>query len=271
MRAAEELIDRGRSDGRRIDRDQSPAPRGGRADAARGRLIRIALLAAAIAAVVLLGREGASYIPRALEAVRGLGPWAALGFIGIYAVATVSWVPGSILTLAAGAVFGLLAGTVYTLVGATLGAALAFLVARHLARGAVERRLACNPRLRAVDEAVGRQAGKVVLLLRLSPIVPFNALNYALGLTSVRFRDYVLASAVGMAPGTFMYVYAGHAAGVVAEGAAGVTRGAGYYAFLGVGLLATVALTIVVTRAARRALRRSTAFSGGADELEPHR
>lgn len=207
-----------------------------------------------IAALILIGRQGADLLPALLERIRNLGPWAAVVYVSLYAAATVAWVPGSLLTLAGGAIFGLVAGTAYTLVGATLGASLAFLVSRYLARAAVERRIGESRKLQAVDEAVGREGAKVVFLLRLSPVFPFNALNYALGLTRVRFRDYVAASAAGMVPGTFLYVYTGHTAGQVASAAAGQARGAGYYALLGVGLLATVVVTVLVTRAARRAL-----------------
>ncbi len=209
--------------------------------------------------LVVLARQGAAYIPPALDAVRNLGPWAAIGFIGLYALAAVLWVPGSILTLASGAIFGLAKGTAFTLVGATLGASLAFLVSRYVARGLLERRIGSDPRLKSVDEAIGREGGKLVFLLRLSPVFPFNLMNYALGLTSVRFRDYVVASAVGMAPGTFMYVYAGYAAGQVARSAAGAgERGPGGYVALAVGLAATVAVTIFVTRIARRALKEAS-------------
>jgi len=112
--------------------------------------------------------------------------------------------------------------------------------------------------LKAVDHAVGREGGKLVLLLRLSPAFPFNAMNYALGLTGVRARDYTVASFFGMAPGTFLYVYAGYAAGQVAMSGQAQPRGAGYWALLGVGLAATVAVTVLVTRVAREALRRAT-------------
>ena len=116
----------------------------------------------------------------------------------------------------------------------------------------------------AVDEAIAREGGKVVFLIRLSPVFPFNALNYALGLTRVRFREYVPASALGMIPGTFMYVYAGHAAGQIAAGTAGSgPQGPARYVLLVIGLLATVAVTVVVTRAARRALENRTGL--GAD------
>jgi uncharacterized membrane protein YdjX (TVP38/TMEM64 family) len=179
-------------------------------------------------------------------------------FIALYATATVAWVPGSLLTLASGAIFGLGRGTLFTLVGATLGASLAFLIARYVARGALERRIGGDPRLTVMDEAIGREGGKLVFLLRLSPAFPFSLMNYALGLTAVRFRDYVLASATGMAPGTFMYVYAGFAAGQVALGAGGGgPEGLWGYALMGLGMVATVGVTVMVTRMARRALRSS--------------
>jgi len=230
------------------------------------RILHVVLGIGVVALLFLSGRELASVVPRALEIVRDLGPWAAVAFILFYAVATVAWIPGSLLTLAAGALFGLAAGTAWTLLGATLGAALAFLVSRHLARDAVERRLGSHPKLAAVDRAVAQEGRKVVLLLRLSPVFPFAALNYILGLTSIRFRDYLPASLVGMAPGTFMYVYAGYAAGEVAGGVAGAGKGTGYYVMLALGLLATLAVTVVVTRTAQQALRRHTAIENGAAE-----
>lgn len=218
-------------------------------------------VAVVVVGLVLLGRRASGSLAEVLEAVEGLGPWAAVAFVGLYAGATVAWVPGSLLTLAAGAIFGLVEGTLYTLAGATLGAALAFLVARYLARSAVEARLGGHRKLQAIDEALGREGAKVVFLVRLSPVFPFNALNYALGLTRVGFRDYVLASAVGMIPGTFLYVYAGYTAGRIAADAAGVaSRSTGYYVLLGAGLLATVAVTVLVTRTARRALARRSAL-----------
>ena len=142
---------------------------------------------------------------------------------------------------------------------ATLGAAAAFLVARHAARAVVERRLATSPRFAALDRAIAAEGRKIVFLLRLSPLFPFNLLNYALGVTRVRFADYLVAS-VGMIPGTILYVYYGKLAGDVATlaGGAVVERGAGYWAVLVLGLAATVAVTAIVTRSARRALRAAT-------------
>ena len=156
--------------------------------------------------------------------------------------------------------FGLAWGTAFTLAGATLGASLAFLVSRSVARTAVERRVSGNARLRALDEALGREGPRLVLLLRLSPVFPFNALNYALGVMAVPFRDYVAMSFVGMAPGTFLYVYGGYAAGQLAAGASGsAARSPADYVLMGVGLCATLAVTVLVTRAARRALAEAGA------------
>ena len=221
--------------------------------------VRLLLVVALLAALVTLGREAAGLLPRFAAWVDGLGPWGPVAFVAGYVVATVAFVPGSLLTLGAGAIFGLVRGTVFVLAGATLGASAAFLVSRYLARGAVERRLAGNARFAAIDRAVGAQGRKIVILLRLSPVVPFNLLNYALGLTRVRFRDFVIAS-VGMLPGTLLYVYYGKVAGDVARlaGGEGVPRGAGYYGVLGLGLAATVLVTTIVTRTARRALEEAT-------------
>lgn len=173
-----------------------------------------------------------------------------------YVLAAVAFVPESLLTLAAGAIWGIFPGVPYVFSAAVLGASAAFLVARYGARAMIERRLAGNARFAAIDRAVGVQGRKFVFFLRLSPIFPFNLLNYALGLTSIRFADYVLAS-IGMLPGTFLYVYYGKVIGDLATlaGGAAVERGAGYYVVVAAGLLATIAATTVVARAARNALR----------------
>jgi uncharacterized membrane protein YdjX (TVP38/TMEM64 family) len=211
-------------------------------------------LLAAVALLLILRRLG-GFVPLFAARVEELGVWGPLVFIAGYALAAVALLPGSVLTLAAGAIFGLGRGTLYVLLGATLGACLAFLVARYLARGAVERRVAGNPRFAAVDRAIGKEGLKVVLLLRLSPVFPYNLLNYALGLTRVRFRDFLIAS-VGMLPGTLLYVYYGKVLGAVAAVASGapIEKGPAYWATLALGLAATLAATLLVTRAARRAL-----------------
>jgi len=186
----------------------------------------------------------------------GLGAWAPVAFVLGYILATVALVPGSILTLAAGALFGLWKGAVLAFIAATLGAAAASLVGRHLARDFVHRRLGGDQRVAAIDRAIGDHGRKIVFLLRLSPAFPFNLLNYLLGLTTVRFTDYLIAS-LGMLPGTFLYVYYGKIVGDVAHlaGPNPVRGTPAYYALLGVGLAATITVVAVVTRAARRTLR----------------
>lgn len=223
----------------------------------RARIALYALLAAAAVALLLLGgRQLAGYIPRFAVWVDGLGVWGPVVFILGYAVATVAFVPGLLLTLAAGAIFGLVEGTIYTLIGATLGSCAAFLVARYVARGAIEKKLAGNVRFAAIDRAVGKEGFKIVALLRLVPIFPFNLLNYSLGLTKVRFLAYAAAS-IAMLPGTFLYVYYGQAAGDLAAALAGKSeKGAEQWVVLGVGLAAAVVAIVFVTRLAGRALRQ---------------
>jgi uncharacterized membrane protein YdjX (TVP38/TMEM64 family) len=187
--------------------------------------------------------------------VQDLGPWGPILLAVAYVPAAVLLVPGSLMTIGAGAAFGVLVGTVTVSVGSTLGASAAFLLGRTLARGWVERKVAGNPRFAALDGAVGEQGFKIVLLLRLSPVFPFNFLNYALGLTRIPFRTYVLASWLGMLPGTVMYVYVGSALGSLADlGAERSEESIGQKVFFWCGLAATVVVTIVITRMARRTL-----------------
>jgi uncharacterized membrane protein YdjX (TVP38/TMEM64 family) len=220
---------------------------------------RIAVAVVAVAALVVLGRQLGGQLPRFAAWVDGLGVWGPVVFILGYIVAAVAFVPALLLTLAAGAIFGLARGALFVFVAAVTAAAIGFLIARYLARDAIERRVARNPRFAAIDRAVGAEGRKIVFLLRLSPVFPFNLLNYGLGLTRVRFADYLVAS-LGMIPGTLLYVYYGKLAGDVATlaGGAAVEKGAGYYAVLVLGLVATVVVTTVVTRLAQRALREAT-------------
>jgi uncharacterized membrane protein YdjX (TVP38/TMEM64 family) len=227
----------------------------------RGRVpvARIALGVAAVAGLIALGRAAGRHLPSVAIWVDGLGVWGPVAFVLAYAIAVVAFVPASLLTLAAGTIFGLAKGVVYVFVAATTGAALAFLVSRHFARRAVERRIAGNRRFAAIDRAVAAEGRKVVFLLRLSPVFPFTLLNYALGLTRVRFGDYLVAS-LGMIPGTILYVYYGTLIGNVLALAGGVPveKGAAYWTVLAVGLVATIGVTTAVTRIARRALREAT-------------
>jgi uncharacterized membrane protein YdjX (TVP38/TMEM64 family) len=203
----------------------------------------------------LLG--GAAGLAAALDWIRALGAWGVAIFVLLYVVATVLFLPGSILTLGAGLLFGVATGTLVVSVASTLGATAAFLAGRYVARAWVERRIAGNPRFHAIDQAVGREGWKIVGLARLSPLFPFNLLNYAFGLTRVSLRDFLLASWIGMLPGTVMYVYVGSLAGdLAALGAGARDRTAAEWALYAAGLLATVAVTAYVTRLARSALAR---------------
>ncbi len=185
------------------------------------------------------------------------GPWAPLAFIAAYVAGSIALIPGSALTLVAGAVFGLARGIPIVFAGAVLGSSAAFGIGRTVARARVARWLARDDRAAAVDEAVGSEGLRVVLLLRLSPVFPYAVLNYALGASRVRYRDFLLGS-VGMLPGTVLYTYYGTVAGDAVALAAGTTppRGAGYYGLLAAGLAATLLATALITRAARRALQR---------------
>lgn len=210
-------------------------------------------------AIGLVGRQVAGFVPAFGAWVRGLGVLGPVVFTAGYGLAVIALVPGSILTLTAGAVFGVVWGTVYVFLGASLGMAGAFLISRHLARAAVERRIAGTPGLEAIDAAIAREGGKIVFLLRLSPAFPFSMLNYLLGLTRVRFSAYLLAS-VGVLPGTILYTVAGRVAGdlaVIASGDAPVNQGASVV-LVSIGLLATLGVTLYITRLARRALAAST-------------
>jgi uncharacterized membrane protein YdjX (TVP38/TMEM64 family) len=151
----------------------------------------ILIVAAVIAILYAAHRIGAGpWLTNALDWIRGLGALAPIVFIAIYIAACVAFLPGSILTIGAGVIFGVVRGSLYVSIAATLGATAAFLVGRYLARDWVSARLEGNAKFQAIDEAVGKEGWKIVILTRLSPVFPFNLLNYAYGLTRVTLRDY---------------------------------------------------------------------------------
>lgn len=176
-------------------------------------------------------------------------------FIGLYIAASVTMAPAFVLTFAAGAVWGLWRGSIFVYIGAVLGASTVYFLAGKLLRSRVISWLDRDPRVAAVRRAVAGQGVWMMFLLRLSPLVPFVQLNYALVLSGVRYRDYLIAT-LGMWPTIVMYVYYGKVAGDVAALAAGVgpKRGVEYYVLLVVGLIATILATTMVTRAAKRAM-----------------
>jgi uncharacterized membrane protein YdjX (TVP38/TMEM64 family) len=187
-----------------------------------------------------------------------LGPWGPVLFVLLYIVASLTMAPAFILTFAAGAVWGLWRGSLFVYIGAVLGASAVHLLAGRLVRSRVIQWLDRDPRVAAVRRAVAEQGVWMMFLLRLSPLVPFVQLNYALVLSGVNYRDYVLAT-VGMWPTIIMYVYYGKVAGDVAALAAGVApkRGPEYYVLLVIGLVATIVATTMVTRAAKKAMAAS--------------
>jgi uncharacterized membrane protein YdjX (TVP38/TMEM64 family) len=225
-----------------------------------GSKVRLILIALVIIGLVVASRifPVGEYLKQLLDGLRGLGPMGYLLFILLYIGATVLFIPGSVLTLGAGAVFGLVGGFVAVSIGSTLGAAAAFLVGRFFARDAIARKVEGNERFAAIDRAVGREGFKIVFLTRLSPIFPFNLLNYAYGLTQVPFWSYVLASWLGMMPGTVLYVYLGTAAGELAGAGANDSGDTWGLILKLVGLAATIAVTIVITKVARKALAEAT-------------
>jgi len=183
--------------------------------------VRRGLIALLLAAAVIAAWSGRDALtPAALAgALQRLGAFAPLLFVLLYALGTVLFLPGIALTLAGGILFGPVWGTLYNLTGATLGATLAFLLARHLAGDWVRRR--SGPRLRRLIEGVEAEGWRFVAFTRLVPLFPFNLLNYALGLTRIPLGQYVLASALCMFPGAIAYTWLGYAGSEAAAGSEG--------------------------------------------------
>ncbi|MBI5594659.1 MAG: TVP38/TMEM64 family protein [Elusimicrobia bacterium] len=191
----------------------------------------------------------------ALAWTAGLGLAGQAAFVLIYIVACVAFLPGSVLTLGAGAAFGLWRGFVLVSIASTLGACAAMLVGRYFLRDWVAGKMGRFPVFAAVRSAVASEGWKVVGLTRLSPVLPFSLLNYAYGLTDVPMGEYALASWVGMMPGTFLFVYLGAAAGEAARGGAHA-RSPLEWALYAAGLAATALAAWLVGRKAKEALNK---------------
>lgn len=231
----------------------TPAPRAG------GGWLRFVLAVVALAGGALLTRQFhlIQRLPELLDWFRSLGPLGAVAFVVAYVLACVLFLPGSPLTLGAGALFGVPFGFALVSLASTLGATASFLIGRFVARDWIGTKAVGNAKFGAIDAAIGREGWKIVALLRLSPLFPFSLLNYALGLTRVKFCDYVLASWLGMMPGTLLYVWLGALAGGAARQAGGHhQRTPAEWTLFGIGLLATVAVTFYVTRVAKQALNK---------------
>ena len=223
----------------------------------RNILVLIVLAAVAVAAWLLPLRD---WLAAAVTWTANNRDVAGAAFVGLYVLATVCFLPGLPLTLAAGAIFGVTTGSVLVSIGSTLGATAAFFLGRTIGRDWISRRIAAWPRFQAVDRAVESRGFLIVLLTRLSPAFPFFLLNYAYGVTAVRPREYILGSWLGMMPATIAYVYAGSLAASVTQALSGnVELGVTSWALLGAGLVATIAVTVLVTRIARGFLEREIA------------
>ena len=212
------------------------------------------VLAAIAAAIVFL--PVAALVTRLAETARGAGAAGVAVFVAAYVISTVALIPGSLLTLAAGFVYGPLWGLLIVSPSSVAGASVAFLLGRTLLRDWAARKVATSSQAQAIDVAVEREGFKLVLLLRMSPVIPFSLLNYALSLTRISFGTYVLASFIGMLPGTALYVYLGSLAPAAASLTASSSQGSGIKTvFYIVGLAATTAAVVATTRMARRAIR----------------
>jgi uncharacterized membrane protein YdjX (TVP38/TMEM64 family) len=226
---------------------------------------------AAAASVIVLAVVAALVLPVSLwlgyviEWMRGAGIRGVVAFAVVGVLAAVFVVPGAMLGVGAGMAYGLGWGTLLVVPVSVVAATLAFALGRTVARNWVARWVASNPKFQAVDRAIGRHGFKIVVLVRLSPLLPYNLLNYALALTDVRLRDYVIGSFIGMMPGTMLYVYIGSIIGGIASFSQGVSEvSTARYALTGLGLLATVGAAALVTHLAKGALSDELAFESAA-------
>ena len=183
-------------------------------------------------------------VPNVIERTASSGPVGYLGFILIYIVSTVMMLPGSPLTFTAGALFGFWKGLIFVSIGSTLGASCAFMVSRYLIRKSIEKRVLKNKKFQSIDNEIDEQGWKIVILARLSPIIPFFLLNYALGITKIRFIHFIFASWVGMIPGTTVYVLMGTMGGAFING----KKSSFEWVLLGIGLIATILVTLLISK-----------------------
>ncbi|MEG5141036.1 MULTISPECIES: TVP38/TMEM64 family protein [unclassified Microcoleus] len=223
---------------------------------------KLLFLSIALCIPILIVATKSPYVQQLLRTVlsqiQHLGIWGPVAFIATYNLATILFVPGSALTLGGGVLFGLWWGSIYVFVAATLGATFAFAIGRYLSRDRVVKYMEAHPKFKALDRAVAKSGLKIVFLTRLCPLFPFNLLNYALGITQVSLKDYVLGS-FGMIPGTLMYVYSGSLIGdIAAIGTVTVPTNpqaeAVKWSINLIGFTAAVAVTLYITKIARQAL-----------------
>jgi uncharacterized membrane protein YdjX (TVP38/TMEM64 family) len=220
------------------------------------------LLVSSLVAIAMVAVKKVNFqelLQTSLIWVENLGSWGIVTFILIYNIATVLFIPGTLLTMSGGVLFGVFWGSVYVFIAATLGATWAFLIGRYLCRDVICRMIQGNVKFQAIDQAVAKEGFKIVLLTRLSPVLPFNLLNYAFGVTQVSLRDYIFGS-LGMIPSTVMYVYLGSLVGDLAmlgkpEQSTSPETQIIQWVIRGVGLITTVVMTIYLAHIAKKALQ----------------
>ena len=225
------------------------------------KIVKYCLIAVLVASLIIAAKSLLliDVLKSILIWIEGLGYWGAIAFIIIYNIATLLFVPGSILTMGGGVVFGIVWGSIYVFVASTLGATIAFIIGRYFSRDWVSQQLEKHPTFQALDEAVVKEGLKIVFLTRLCPLFPFNLLNYAFGVMRVSLKDYILGS-LGMIPGTVMYVYLGALAGDIAligtaEQPTNWETELVKWSMHGIGLLATVGISIYLAKVANKILK----------------
>lgn len=227
------------------------------------RRLKLLIISFLVATLII----AAQYLPvkqvfnHAISGVQSLGILAPTAYIIIYNLATILFIPGSLLTVKGGCLFGLFWGSVYVLIAAVIGAILAFIIGRYLCRDWVDRQIDKYPKFKAINLAVAKEGWKIVLLTRLSPIFPFNLLNYAFGVTQVSLKDYILGS-LGIIPGTVMYVYIGSLVGDLAmlntpNQPSHPEAQIWQWLMQITGLIATIAITLYLTKIAQKTLSES--------------
>ena len=212
---------------------------------------------------LVVGRLLAPWLPQFAAWVHTMGAWAPFAFVGAYVTIVVLMLPAFLLTMVAGAVFGVVEGVALVITGAIIGGTLAFLLGRYVARDFVAKRVAQNPKLSAIDRVIGEDGFRLVFLLRLSPAIPFVLTNYALGVTRVKLRDFVLGT-FGLVPIVLVYAAFGSAsgAGPRPDGSSPISG-----KILIAGVIVTIVLALFLTRIAQRALNEAEAAQARTNAL----
>lgn len=207
-----------------------------------------------------------TWIEKALTWIASLGIWGPVAFTVIYIISTVLLIPGSVLTLGAGFLFGVFKGSIVVSIASTTGATLALLLGRTLFRKRIEGMVLRNPKFKAVDAAVRQNGFKIVILTRLTPVIPFSLLNYMYSLTRVRVHDFLIASLIGMIPGTVMYVYIGSLFQNITDIFGEHNKQPGEFILLVIGFIMTVIVMVLVTRIAKKSIRNVSPSLEGAEK-----